>query len=280
MSDHAEHRFIDVIPQPNAQLVFVVGCPRSGTTWVMDILDSHPLTGLATPEALLMKDESKHGSKESCLFIGKAFDELCQHLLSYYDKNRALLLAFALGGAQLCEYADRCGKPVIVEKTPGHIYRVKELAAFFPQSKFIHVLRDGRDAALSMLKASESWGKDWAPKEMEQAAQTWCDAVAIGAPMRRALGADRWMTIKYEDLLADTDNCILDIFEFAGLESNANQAAAIRSETDGGKKAWFEGLYRKGKSGGWRDELSEKDLQTFMETAGEYLKFAGYLNSE
>lgn len=276
MPESLPHRFIDVIPQPSAQLVFVLGCPRSGTTWVMDILDSHPDTALAAPEALRMQDKSEHGSKESRLFVGEAFDQLCRHFLGYYEHNRGLLLAFAIGGNLLCELADRSGKAVIVEKTPGHIYRAKELAAFFPNSKFIHVLRDGRDACLSMLKAGESWGKDWAPKSMQEAARTWSDAVSLGAPLEQALGPERWLTMKYEDLLADTHAGITSIFNFAGLPSDDSVAETVRSETEGGKKAWFEGLYRKGRSGAWKEELGADLLDEFYAVAGDHLEFAGY----
>lgn len=276
MGEDGRHRLIDVIAQPAAQLVFIVGCPRSGTTWVMDLLDSHEDTVLATPAALMMKDPSEHGSKESRLFAGPAFDEHCQFLLKHYEHNRALLLAYAHGAVQLCELGNRSGKPVILEKTPSHIYRVKELAAFFPNSKFVYVMRDGRDTCLSMLKAGESWGADWAPKTMEEAAKIWADSVAIGAPMERAIGKDRWLTIRYEHLLGETEENIIKMFNFIGLTLDHDQVKVIRDENAGGAKAWFEGLYRKGKSGQWKEELSQEDLQTFNSVAGDHLAFAGY----
>jgi len=265
-----------LVPQPEVELLFVVGCPRSGTTWVLGILESHEEVVLATPETLGRIDASKHGSKESKLFIGKDFDDLHKTLLRIYPPVTAKEMAFAVGGLALAKLAQRGGVKVIVEKTPTHLWRAHEIAHFFPRSKFIHVLRDGRDTVVSLLEAHNSWGRNWAPGTLTEAATLWAKAVELADKMARQLPHERWLTMRYEDLLGDPESGIIRMYSFAGLQVGRERVGEIVKENRSGAKAWFSGVFRKGVAEEWRERFTAGDKLEFHRIAGEQLIASGY----
>ena len=272
-------RVFGSVPQPEVRLVFVVGCPRSGTTWVLGILESHDDVAIATPETLRQKDPSEHGSRESKLFIGKDFDAIHKSLSTIYPPREAKEKAFSVGAFALCGLAGRTGAKVIAEKTPTHLWRAHEIAFFFPESRFINVLRDGRDVCVSMLEAHKGWGRDWAPGTLEDAAKLWADSVELAKKMEEKLPPERWITARYEELLREPIDNIVKLFEFAGLPVDREKAEAIHEENRGGAKAWFKGVFRKGVSGEWRQRFSPEDRRKFNEIAGRQLILAGYESS-
>ncbi|HUX06572.1 MAG TPA: sulfotransferase [Acidobacteriota bacterium] len=272
-------RVFGSVPQPEARLVFVVGCPRSGTTWVLGILESHDDVAIATPETLGLKDTSEHGSRESKLFIGKDFDAIHKSLGAIYSQREAKEMAFSVGAHALVRLAEKSGAKVIVEKTPTHLWRAHEIAHFFPESRFINVLRDGRDVCVSMLEAHKGWGRDWAPGTLEEAAKLWSDSVELAKKMEEKLPPERWITVRYKDLLREPIDSIIRLFEFAGLPVERGEAAAIHEENRGGAKAWFKGVFRKGISGEWK-RFSAEDRKKFNDIAGRQLISSGYETSE
>jgi len=238
-----------LVPQPEVELLFVVGCPRSGTTWVLGILESHEEVVLATPETLGRIDASKHGSKESKLFIGKDFDDLHKTLLRIYPPVTAKEMAFAVGGLALAKLAQRGGVKVIVEKTPTHLWRAHEIAHFFPRST---------------------------PGTLTEAATLWAKAVELADKMARQLPHERWLTMRYEDLLGDPESGIIRMYSFAGLQVGRERVGEIVKENRSGAKAWFSGVFRKGVAEEWRERFTAGDKLEFHRIAGEQLIASGY----
>jgi hypothetical protein len=86
-----------------------------------------------------------------------------------------------------------------------------DINSLFPNTKFIHIIRDGRDVAQSVLKM------DWGPNDIIEAAEWWRDHVRLGRCMGKMLPPDRYMEIRYEDLVLDTENNLRRICDFLGL---------------------------------------------------------------
>ncbi|MBV9581894.1 MAG: sulfotransferase, partial [Chloroflexi bacterium] len=157
-----------------ANLVFVVGCPRSGTTWVQRLLASHPCvrTGqesdlfdlyvgplLRTWQHELEVDSSGRGSVGlGCYFTDAEFQRTLKAFL-------VQLLEPMVGPLQPGQ--------LFLEKTPSHVLFIPEIHALLPHARFIHVLRDARDTVASLLSASRTWGRSWAPRRAANAARTW-----------------------------------------------------------------------------------------------------------
>src|SRR5262249_42860024 len=140
--------------------VFVCGCPRSGTTLLQRMLDSHPeLAVLFETNIVPRRVLGKHPAPDLPLtdyllgqVVGfKWFDHLG------VDEETAFGLAVGHStfaefvGALLDEVGRRRGKRFVGEKVPGYVRRMPTLHGLFPSARFIHIVRDGRDVALSML---------------------------------------------------------------------------------------------------------------------------------
>ena len=94
-------------------------------------------------------------------------------------------------------YADRCGKPRWGDKTPIYCRHLDAIRRVLPEARFVHIIRDGRDAALSLRRMWFSPG--W---EIETQASYWRDCVL--AARRAGLGRDDYMEVRYEELVMNT----------------------------------------------------------------------------
>jgi hypothetical protein len=169
-------------------------------------------------------------------------------------------------------YAAREGKPFYGNKTPGHVRYIPELAAQFPEGRFIHIVRDGRDVALSYL--DQTFG----PSDVPSAARFWQDRVTQGREGGARIGSDRYREIRYEDLLADPENELRAICAFLGLPfeegmlrfHELDQARFKRDPHGYLSKPLTPGLRD------WRTQMSRADQLLFERIAGSTLDDFGY----
>jgi len=190
---------------------------------------------------------------------------------------------------------------VILEKNPGYSLCTELIEQCVPDAKFIHVVRDGRDVATSLVAASKGWGKFWAPREVEKAAAVWrryADAA------RRLVTSGQYLEVRYEDISTDGPRVLAQCFDFCGVpctyEDCVKIVAAYRfdsvAKTSIGERVANEsimwggevarrfgayppeppGFFRAGASGGWRADWGEHDRWTFNKVAGELLMQLGY----
>ncbi|MEI9986698.1 MAG: sulfotransferase [Aliidongia sp.] len=145
--------------------VFLVGCPRSGTTWLQIILGSHP--GIATVRETHLFDRyladiyARYESEAQK--IGK--DGL--RILLGEDKLDRLCRNFADG--VLAEIAaTKPGCSVVLEKTASQIWSTQLMRRLYPEAYFLHIVRDPRAVAASMLAyARESWANEGEPRRAD-----------------------------------------------------------------------------------------------------------------
>lgn len=198
---------------------FIVGVTRSGTTLLRLMLDAH--SELAIPPEThfvpsLIKTTRKGGStceEAHGVVTGHRqwgdFNLDSSELLNRYcalpqvDPETTIRAFFEL-------YAEREGKPRWGDKTPNYIKRMKQIEHWIPEARFIHMVRDGRDAALSRFKRVL---KD--PPPMETVAERWVrkieDARADGAEL------GHYIEVQYEELVRDTETQLRRVAEFLEL---------------------------------------------------------------
>jgi hypothetical protein len=167
------------------------------------------------------------------------------------------------------------GQSYLVEKGPMDIDAV---AAMFPEARFIHVLRDGRDVAVSLDVASKSWAPEMQRTSLALRGRHWAVGVEAARESGRALG-ERYLEVRYEDLRADFDSSARRLFDFAGVPYDDALLAQIRSETqlDSYSSATRESRFRgKGQAGGWRERFSLRDARAFAHATGDLLVELGY----
>jgi hypothetical protein len=278
-------------------LVCIVGCPRSGTTWVQRLLAGHPQvrTGQESdvfdiylgPQLRAWRREldptasGRGGVGLACYFDDARF----KAVLKRYARE---LLEPMLGG--LAE------GQIFVEKTPSHALYIPEILELFPNARFVHVLRDARDTVASLLGAARSWGKDWAPRRARGAALMWVSHVKAVRAAR--LGADQLHEVRYEELHAGGPRVLGDLARWLGLEwSQADLEAAIQANRPevarggggtpiplgGAFAARFgtvvkepPGFVRKAQVGTWRDDLSAVERLLVWRVASRTMAEVGY----
>ena len=109
-------------------------------------------------------------------------------------------------------YARLHGKTAWGDKTPRYVENIPLIARLFPDGRFIHLIRDGRNVALSYANVP------FGPKNVAKAAELWADRVRAGCREGRALEKGRYIEIRYEDLVEDAEGEAKDLCDFLGLD--------------------------------------------------------------
>lgn len=282
-------------PAPNPY-VFVVGCPRSGTTLLRRLLDAHP--GLCIPKAETHWIPKFYLKRKGLTDDGRVTAAFVDMLLNYprfakFDVSREELVGL-LGGQVTVEYPEfvrrlfdlygaRRGKRRVGDKTPGYARHIKLLHQLFPNSRFIHLVRDGRDVALSLRSWSrrgKSVGRlvGYASDSATTTALYWEWMVRLAREAGEALPPGFYLEVRYEELVAATPGECRRMCGFLGLDYDARMLDyhAGRQRADASlsaKKAW---LPPTRKLRDWRTEMDREDLLRFEAASGDLLSELGY----
>lgn len=280
-------------------LLFIVGCPRSGTTWLQRLLAGHPdvRTGQESdlfdiylgPQLRAWKRELDPAAS------GRGGVGLGCYLSDEEYLRRLKTFAIALvepmvGGLQTGQ--------VFVEKTPGHVLWIPEILTLFPRARFVHVLRDARDVVASLLAASRSWGAAWAPRRAGSAAATWVTHVRAGRAALAQLPSSQVVEVRYEDLHLDTVRELRRVAALMRLDwSDAAMAAAAEANrpevakqgggtaipvggafaaASGGVVKEPAGFVRKARPESWREDLSRFEQARVWMVARQTMAETGY----
>ena len=173
-------------------------------------------------------------------------------------------------------YSRQQGKALWGDKTPQHVQYMLVLDRLFPGSRFIHVVRDGRDVALSLL--SRAWG----PRHISLAGHYWSWLVLSGMVSGAVLGRRRYREVRYEDLVASPQTALEGLCQWMGLPYSPamllyHQTAAAREYARGGPAA--ERLARPievSRLQRWKAGLSTRQVRTLIGQAGGLLAYMGY----
>jgi hypothetical protein len=172
-------------------------------------------------------------------------------------------------------FGRRLQKPsatVWVDHTPTNFKRGLTMLRLFPEVRFIHLVRDGRAVAASLLPL------DWGPNNVMHAAEFWMARCAAGLSAELQL-TDRVLRIRYEDLVTDPEAILRRISDFAGLEYEPAMAQAgghqpsrynERQHRLVGHAPDFSRVHS------WQDSLTQREIEIFEAEAGEFLETLGY----
>ena len=303
-------------------VMMITGVPKSGTTWLNRLLDAHPAllspgegrffgrtlvtprTGARSLEATLRESDALRAwLRTSGWTRGSDVDE----------ELRAATAAVTL--SVLKRRLEEAGKQIAVDKTPlPDEHYVADLHRVLPEASVIHVIRDGRDVAISSLyhvwrRADKgfdvpSWmlaGRDECrsdpaaylrehgsifptPGWLEAYAERWHDWVgATREDGRRLLGA-RYAEVRYEDLHDHAERELARLAQFMGVDDSERVLArcmesASFERLSGGRSPGEDdprSFFRKGIAGEWRSLFGEEDVRLFDRVAGALLTDMGY----
>jgi hypothetical protein len=277
-----------------AQLFFVSGAPKSGTTWLMRILDAHPevvcsgeghfVEQVIAPLVKLRNDfNAKLQMDAERVFEGKPYYKPLEDA-DIAPLARSLILRVM--GARVTGPEIKA----VGDKTPRYTHGLRSLAALFPQAKFVNIIRHPYDVAVSMLHHALRVGND--------------DALTLGAPIHAQLAGNsasawfhaqsyveafvrehpgRLIQIRYEDLQADGPGVMAGVFAFLGVDSDASAIAAALEASSfeklSGRKPGEENprsFFRKGVVGDWKGRLDQSALAVLDERCGQLMQAEGY----
>lgn len=279
-----EHRAL-AMPEPldrfAAPPVFICGCARSGTTWTFDLFDRHPDVH-AICESWILSQTHGVTSVLTQPYWDTAERAVWQQrvdmpfgavqLLPYEEMVRDV-------GALVARWMVRTASDqhrYLVAKEP---IDVRATAILFPEARFIHVVRDGRNVALSMRRASETWDPTMGVGlPIEFRAEAWRRQVENIRAHRDFLG-DRYLEIRYEQMQADAVSAMRTLFDFSEIPYTDALLAQIRAKTE--FDSYDEAVQRSGFRGGsrnrsWRGELTAREVIGFDRAAGDLLAELGY----
>lgn len=206
----------------NLDIVFLVGAPRSGTTWLQAMLSSHPAiyTGPETFFFATFNEAEKEFLRPKERRIGLA--EYLNHA-EFYELIAEL---FWLAISALPEAP--AGTKYFLEKTTNHCAYSEFILKTFPRARFIHVIRDPRAVVASILRASQGWGKNWAPTNLREATRMWSTLIRYGLRIKTLVSnPDQYIEIKYEDLRLNPSQHLFRLFSWLGLDATDDVIAEI-----------------------------------------------------
>ncbi len=189
--------------------IVVAGCHRSGTSLVRRILDSH--TSIACPpEAQVLEALGRVVTHE---FAEKGFEGIG------LTGDAAAAELGALADRWLADYARRRGKPRWAEKSPGTVHELPGVDRLFGRrAQFLLIVRDGMDVAHSLGRGRWSVMAPWLerhPDPFVAAAHYWVDMNQKLLAFSRAV-PERSFRLRYEDLVADPEARLREVFRFLG----------------------------------------------------------------
>jgi LPS sulfotransferase NodH len=278
-----------------ARLFFVLGAPKSGTTWLQRLLDAHPsvrctgegafhtfLTALQRAAGLY----NKHLAARNDIFGEPAFAPLGQ------GEVARLARAFIIQRIQTTGPVP-AGQTLrwIGNKDPDHGVNMASMVRLFPRAGFIHIVRDGRDHLISLRRHMQRHHPNYKPERfadlatmVKERAPEWAAYIRTVRKHAAAAGV-AYHELRYEDLVTQPEVTTRKILAFLDVEASAETVAACLGAGDfrrlsGGRAPGEEdpqSFFRKGIAGDWRNHMDPELSAAFCRATGGLMAELGYV---
>jgi Sulfotransferase family len=270
--------------------IFVLGCPRSGTTLSQLMLHAHPRIAIPPETRFLLTAYSSRND------FGDLREETSRRALagSIVGKRETLFYDLGLDPQDIVEeiaagpptlgsalgtvfraYARRFGKPRWGDKRPGYYQHIPELLRLFPEAQIVHMIRDGRDCVAS-LKAMP-----WFKQDIYAAIATWMEAIDCGRRAAGRLAAGAYFEVRYERLAAHSAEQLSALCAFLGEEYDPamTEPYKIADMAVPKRATWHAGTRTKvtpALCGSWRHRLEPWEISLCETIMGSRLRALGY----
>jgi hypothetical protein len=253
--------------------IIIGGAPRSGTTLIRSLVGKHPQ--IACPQS------------EVFIFPAKKNMHLYFNLLGFSQKEALEFGEFSgapeFSAKALKIFAAINDKPHMAIKAPIHNLCIEKIFRYFPNARYIHVIRDGRDVACSLRhfpKRIISKGEIqpvYSKNPFRSCIKTWKLHVAEGFKGKKFKG---YFEVKYEDAVTNLSETMKKVFDRLNLPSIPEETLKdfFKDEIDDyhiqslevGKPLYNSSVGR------WKTDMSEKEKRLFQRLAGDLSMELGY----
>jgi len=275
----ARRGWYDPAARSDHPAIFIGGCGRSGTTLLRELLDRHPRLACGPETSIFGLPFQVDNQANAWSLQAEDLQQLAdssENIVAYAD---AFFQKYLL---------QPTGKPRWADKTPNNVRVLAKLLTWYPQGRFIHVIRDGRDVVCSLRHHPRERIVDGQRVPVEtnnpisKWAMRWLKDTSAGLAFR---GHPRYFEVRYEDLVQNTEQTLREVCDFIGepydpvmlqmpgkdqvdmasgrLMNNANAVQAISTKS----------------IGRWKRDLSRKERDAVVDVAGELLIVAGYVEN-
>jgi hypothetical protein len=287
--------------------VFIAGHPKSGTSLLRSVLDSHPEL-VAYPEETnffrrylpkAAKADLQHKLALSDQYLTHIFEwnqvnppihqagypdrdysyipvtQVRQFVRQYVDQRfshdgdmlSAVILAFGKVSGQLSDISHHW-----VEKTPYNEHYAAQIFKWWPDARVVHTVRDPRDNFASYHRKHA----DWSP---EAFALNWLQSTQAGLDNRRLYGSDRYLLLRFEDLTSTPDEKLSQLCQFLGINDDPSLRQPVRGGRPWGGNSMFADQFTTISAapvGRWTESLQPDEVATLELIAGPVMQQLDY----
>lgn len=172
--------------------------------------------------------------------------------------------------------AQHQGKSSWLCKASGNVHFLPEIQENFPDARYLHLVRDGRDVAVSYLKAVVG------EKTAYHIARQWAEEQRLCRDLGQSVGQERYLCVRYEDILTDTENQLRRICDWLKLDFDPamlnfhESHEAMKTSKRGALWTNLEKPLISDNMNKWEKELSPEQILVFESVAAEMLDHYGY----
>ena len=282
-------------PRGAAPAIFIVGVARSGTTLLRLMLDAHPRLAIPPETHFIPKviTAVQEGSDPLAVITGHRrwpdFGLDASELRERFSGHRPLTATDALREFYGL-YASRHSKARWGDKSTNYIRKMKPISRTLPEARFVHLIRDGRDVALSQVAVH------FGPSTVEAAAEKW--RAEITKARRQGPKLPHYLEVRYEELIADPEPVLRRICDATELEwddamlhyqEQAPERIAeivrdfdraegdpVTADVRAAHQANVSKPLQSDRAARWRTEMPAADVSAFEQVAGGLLDELGY----
>lgn len=206
--------------------VFLVGCPRSGTTLLQSMLAANSRI-MSFPETHLYERLFSGRPILSALGVASRNARPCwdvcvaeighPEMREFLPKNAIFVRQFSKTFVQVLDDITKDqGKSVWIEKTPGHLRSVDKIEKLVSNVRFVHILRNGEDNIASMFEMGKKYPDAWGPwyGTLDQCIQRWITDISIS---KNCALKENHHLVRYEKLIEDPGMVLVNLCEFLGV---------------------------------------------------------------